>query len=98
MAQTTRPPPPKVLEFGTADDPIPTNKLLLRGFGAALAEIDVAAALAELAVKRIWTRPLVDASLSFRIEGGRHPVVETALRQAGELFVATDCGLRGDAG
>jgi DNA mismatch repair protein MutS len=36
----------------------------LRGFGAALAEIDVAAALAELAVKRNWTRPLVDASLS----------------------------------
>ena len=29
----------------------------LRGFGAALAEIDVAAALAELAVKRNWTRP-----------------------------------------
>ena len=28
----------------------------LRGFGAALAEIDVAAALAELAVKRSWTR------------------------------------------
>ena len=30
---------------------------VLRGFGAALAEIDVAAALAELAVKRDWTRP-----------------------------------------
>ena len=29
----------------------------LRGFGAALAEIDVAAALAELAVKRNWTPP-----------------------------------------
>ena len=51
----------------------------LRGFGGALAEIDVAAALAELAVKRNWTRPLVDASLSFTIEGGRHPVVEAAL-------------------
>ena len=38
----------------------------LRGLGAALAEIDVAAALAELAVKRNWTRPLVDASLSFQ--------------------------------
>jgi len=70
----------------------------LRGFGAALAEIDVAAALAELAVKRNWTRPLVDASLSFRIEGGRHPVVEAALRQAGEPFVANDCNLTGEAG
>ena len=44
----------------------------LRGFGAALAEIDVAAALAELAVKRSWTRPLVDASLSFQ-DRGRAP-------------------------
>jgi DNA mismatch repair protein MutS len=70
----------------------------LRGFGAALAEIDVAAALAELAVKRNWTRPLVDASLSFRIESGRHPVVEAALKAAGEPFVGNDCDLSGDAG
>ena len=69
----------------------------LRGFGAALAEIDVAAALAELAVKRNWTRPLVDASLSFRIESGRHPVVEAALKAAGEPFVANDCDLTGEA-
>jgi DNA mismatch repair protein MutS len=71
---------------------------LLRGFGAALSEIDVAAALAELAVKGNWTRPLVDGSLSFEIEGGRHPVVEAALRQAGEPFVANDCDLTGEAG
>ena len=70
----------------------------LRGFGAALAEIDVAAALAELAVKRVWTRPLVDSSLSFNIEGGRHPVVEAALKQAGESFVANGCDLTGEAG
>jgi DNA mismatch repair protein MutS len=70
----------------------------LRGFGAALAEIDVAAALAELAVKRNWTRPLVDASLSFAIEDGRHPVVEAALKEAGEPFVANACDLTGEAG
>ena len=69
----------------------------LRDFGAALAEIDVAAALAELAVKRNWTRPQVDASIGFAIEGGRHPVVEAALRQAGEPFVANDCDLSGEA-
>ncbi len=68
----------------------------LRGFGAALAEIDVAASLAELAVKRDWTRPLVDASLAFVIERGRHPVVEAALKAAGEPFVANDCDLSGD--
>src|SRR5271166_3525701 len=70
----------------------------LRGFGAALAEIDVAAALAELAVRRDWTRPLVDASLAFVIEGGRHPVVEAALKAAGEPFVPNDCDLSGEVG
>ena len=70
----------------------------LRDFAAALAEVDVAAALAELAVKRNWTRPLVDGSLDFTIEGGRHPVVEAALKQAGEPFVANDCDLSGEAG
>ena len=67
----------------------------MRGLGAALAEIDVSAALAELAVKRDWTRPHVDASLKFAIEGGRHPVVEAALSARGEPFVANDCDLTG---
>jgi DNA mismatch repair protein MutS len=73
-----------------------TKAAALRGFGAALAGIDVAAALAKLAVKRNWTRPLVDASLAFRIEAGRHPVVEAALKAAGEPFVANDCDLSGE--
>ena len=68
----------------------------LRGYAAALAEIDVAASLAELAVKRDWTRPLVDGSLAFAIERGRHPVVEAALKAAGDPFVANDCDLTGD--
>ncbi len=67
----------------------------LRGLGQALAVLDVSAALGELAVKRDWTRPVVDASLTFRIEGGRHPVVEAALAEAGEPFVANDCDLSG---
>jgi DNA mismatch repair protein MutS len=71
---------------------------ILRGLGAALAELDVAASLAELAVKREWTRPRVDASLAFAIEGGRHPVVEAALAEAGEPFVANDCQLSGAQG
>ena len=40
--------------------------------------------------------PLVDASLAFRIEGGRHPVVEAALKAAGEPFVANACDLSGE--
>ena len=45
----------------------------------ALAALDVAAALAQLAVERDYVRPEVDGSLDFVIEGGRHPVVEQAL-------------------
>ena len=68
--------------------------------GAALAEIDVQAGLAELAVEENYARPIVDDSLAFDIKEGRHPVVERALRTAGEVaFVANDCQLseNGDA-
>ena len=47
----------------------------------ALAAIDVAAALASLAVERDYVRPEVDGSLAFAIAGGRHPVVEQALAE-----------------
>jgi DNA mismatch repair protein MutS len=41
----------------------------------------------------------VDSSLAFVIEGGRHPVVEAALKRNGDGFVANDCDLSGaDAG
>jgi DNA mismatch repair protein MutS len=70
----------------------------IRGLGEALAEIDVAAALAELAAARVWVRPMVDESLTFVVEGGRHPVVEAALRAQGEPFVANDCDLSGEIG
>jgi len=60
---------------------------------AALAEIDLAAGLADLAREQDWTCPKVDDGRGFRIAGGRHPVVEPALRRAGERFVANDCDL-----
>jgi len=62
----------------------------------ALAGLDVAASHAELAVELDWRRPVVDDSLSFVVVGGRHPVVEAALRRAGEPFIANDCDLSGD--
>ncbi|MCA8882644.1 MAG: DNA mismatch repair protein MutS [Rhodobacteraceae bacterium] len=65
----------------------------------ALAEIDLAAAFADLAAGANWTRPKVDDSRAFAIRGGRHPVVEAALaRQSGAPFVANDCtlGAEGD--
>jgi DNA mismatch repair protein MutS len=59
----------------------------------ALAAVDVAVALASLAVERDYVRPEVDDSLAFAITGGRHPVVEQALGSDGGPFVANDCDL-----
>ncbi|HZH51653.1 MAG TPA: DNA mismatch repair protein MutS [Microvirga sp.] len=61
----------------------------------ALAVVDVTAALADLAVRLDWTRPVVDTSLTFRVEGGRHPVVEAALKREGTPFIANDSDLSG---
>jgi DNA mismatch repair protein MutS len=65
----------------------------LEAIADALARIDVAASLAELAVAENWVRPIVDGSLYFYVEGGRHPVVEAALKRDGGPFVANDCDL-----
>jgi DNA mismatch repair protein MutS len=59
----------------------------------ALAELDVLAAFAELAVARRYTRPVLDESTALCIRAGRHPVVELAL-EAG-AFVPNDTELDG---
>ncbi|MBB3974151.1 DNA mismatch repair protein MutS [Hansschlegelia beijingensis] len=64
-----------------------------RACADALAGLDVAAGLAEVAVEQNLTRPHVDDSLEFRLEGARHPVVEAALRREGKPFVANDADL-----
>ena len=72
----------------------------IRAGAEALAVLDVSAALALLSESENWCRPQVDASLAFEIVGGRHPVVEQALRRSAEgPFVANDCDLspEGDA-
>ncbi|WP_246662519.1 DNA mismatch repair protein MutS [Rhizobium sp. P44RR-XXIV] len=70
------------------------NAEAIKAGARALSVIDVAAGLALLAEEQAYCRPLVDASRMFAIEGGRHPVVEQALRrQAGGPFVANNCDL-----
>ncbi|MBL8907320.1 MAG: DNA mismatch repair protein MutS [Rhizobiales bacterium] len=64
---------------------------------SALARLDVAAALAELAETRRYVRPQVDHSRDFAIKNGRHPMVEQALAQGGDAaFIANDCDLTGE--
>ncbi|MEL7167275.1 MAG: DNA mismatch repair protein MutS, partial [Pseudomonadota bacterium] len=59
----------------------------------ALSELDVSTALAHLAVTEDWCKPTLDTSRAFKIDGGRHPVVEAALKQSGTPFIANDCDL-----
>ncbi|MEO1724555.1 MAG: DNA mismatch repair protein MutS [Pseudomonadota bacterium] len=63
----------------------------------ALAALDVAAGSAALAAEADWTRPRIDGSRAFVIEGGRHPVVEQALRRQGASFVPNDAELSAEA-
>jgi DNA mismatch repair protein MutS len=68
-----------------------------RGLGslaAAMAELDCEAALAEVAAECGYSRPIVDDSTTFEVRGGRHPVVEQALKAAnGGPFIENDCVL-----
>jgi len=64
----------------------------------AIAAIDVASALAELAVRNHYCRPRIDSTLAFDIQGGRHPVVEHALKkQHNQEFIANNCRLADEA-
>ena len=57
----------------------------------AVAELDVLAALAQVAAENNYCRPVVDDSDELTITEGRHPVVEQMLK--GSLFVPNDTKL-----
>ncbi|ADY26719.1 DNA mismatch repair protein MutS [Deinococcus proteolyticus MRP] len=61
----------------------------------ALAELDVLAALAEVAAGRGWVRPVLDETGQLQLTQARHPVVEYALSQGGQggSFVPNDAAL-----
>ena len=61
-----------------------------------LARIDVSAALAERAAESGWCRPAFADDPCLEIEGGRHPVVESALAKSGDRFISNDCKLAPD--
>ena len=65
----------------------------ISGTAAALARIDVASALAERAAEGGWARPRIVDEPLFDVKGGRHPVVEQALKKGRQPFVANDCRL-----
>jgi DNA mismatch repair protein MutS len=69
---------------------------MIQRAAAALAALDVAASHAQLAAERDYCRPAIGDGTEFAVVGGRHPVVELALKTAGQPFVANDCDLKPD--
>jgi DNA mismatch repair protein MutS len=61
----------------------------------AIARIDVAASHAHRGSEGGWTSPHLTDETCLEIEGGRHPVVEAALGQTGERFIANDLSIGG---
>ncbi len=58
----------------------------------AIAAIDVASALAFLALKNKYVRPIIDDSYKFIIEKGRHPLVENYAKGS---FISNSCTMEG---
>ena len=67
----------------------------LAACAASLARLDVAQSAATLAGSGHWCRPELADDAAYKVERGRHPVVEAALLAAGGAtrFVANDCDL-----
>jgi DNA mismatch repair protein MutS len=82
------------LHFGRLVERIAAAAVEVRALAAALAELDVLATFAEIAVRQRYVRPeIAPAGEPIRIEEGRHPVVE---RQRGVEFIPNDTDLSAD--
>lgn len=67
----------------------------LQAVAEALAELDAHAALAEWAEEAGAVRPVVNDTLCFSVEAGRHPVVEAAVKAAGDPYTPNPACLDG---
>lgn len=61
-----------------------------------VADIDVFAALAQLAVERRYVRPGFSDAGILRVEGGRHPVIERLAERDAQRFIPNDLYLDND--
>jgi DNA mismatch repair protein MutS len=64
---------------------------MLQTIARAVAQLDLLAGFAELALKRNWCQPEFVAETRLAVVGGRHPVVENELANQAETFIANDC-------
>jgi DNA mismatch repair protein MutS len=70
----------------------------IRDTAAAVAELDVTAALAQVAAENRYTRPRFTESGEMRIVAGRHPVIEKLTEQTAERFIPNDLSLSAGGG
>lgn len=61
-----------------------------------IAKLDVAVSLAQGAQLNHWVRPVLTNDTSFEIKGGRHLVVEKALKKERKSFIPNDCLMNDD--
>ncbi|MEM7320646.1 MAG: DNA mismatch repair protein MutS, partial [Pseudomonadota bacterium] len=84
--------------YARLSDAVLADAARLNQAARGLAELDHNIAVANLARAENWCRPRVDHSRAYHIQGGRHPVVENALRATGDSFIANNCDLPADDG
>jgi DNA mismatch repair protein MutS len=69
----------------------------IRATAAAIAEIDVTAALAQVAAENRYARPSFSANGEMRILAGRHPVIERLAGQEAGRFIPNDLYLNSES-
>lgn len=80
--------------FAELREAVLQNSAALALTAEALADLDVATSMAQLAVDRQYCRPTIDDSVAFLVDAGRHPIVEQSLTAiGGSAFVANACNL-----
>ncbi len=62
----------------------------IKATAAAVAELDVTASLAEVAVTRRYVRPKFSGRGEFQVTAGRHPVIERFTEREAQRFIAND--------
>ncbi|KAI3405986.2 hypothetical protein KGF56_001205 [Candida oxycetoniae] len=65
----------------------------IRELGKAVDFLDVTASFAIIAEEHNWSCPQVEKSTRLEIVGGRHPVVDLSLKDAGSMFTPNDSKL-----
>jgi DNA mismatch repair protein MutS len=69
----------------------------IRATATAVAELDVAAALAQVAAENRYTRPAFSENEDMRIDAGRHPVIEKLAGEEAGRFIPNDLYLNNGA-